>query len=256
MSRPIIDVHSHIGQTVTNGVGQGVEDWLAGMDKAGIAQALISVAAGGIQAEGLADTRRANEAIANAVREHPHRFPVGLAGIEVRHGQAGLAEVKRAREELGLKGLVFHPTFEGFGVDSTMFHSLLEALGTERSLVMVHATTDGRGNPTAIAAVASRFPHLQFLLGHPVFTQQQREQCVVAVAANANILLDLAYQSDPAITEFFVGEVGADRILFGSDAPYFDPGAVIASIEAASIKESDRELIFHGNAERLIDSLA
>jgi uncharacterized protein len=121
--------------------------------------------------------------------------------------------------------------------------------------VMVHATTDGRGSPTAIAAVARRFPHLQFLLGHPVFTPQQREQCVNAVAANANILLDLAYQADPAITEFFVSEVGADRILFGSDAPYYDPEAVIASIEAASISESDRELIFHGNAKRLIDSL-
>ena len=33
MSRPIVDAHSHIGRTVTNGVGQGVEDWLSAMDK-------------------------------------------------------------------------------------------------------------------------------------------------------------------------------------------------------------------------------
>lgn len=166
MSRPIVDAHSHIGRTVTNGVGQGVEDWLSAMDSAGIAQAIISVAAGGIQAEGLADTRRANDVIAQAVREHPARFPLGLAGVEVRHGEAGLAEVRRSREELGLNGLVFHPTFEGFGVDSAVFHSLLEALGTRRSLVLVHATTDGRGSPTAIAAVARRFPNLQIGRAH------------------------------------------------------------------------------------------
>ena len=55
-TRRIIDVHSHIGRTVTNGIGQDVETWLAKMDAAGIDQAIISVAAGGIQAEGLAES--------------------------------------------------------------------------------------------------------------------------------------------------------------------------------------------------------
>ena len=95
-ARRIIDVHSHIGRTVTNGIGQDVQTWLASMDAAGIDQAIISVAAGGIQAEGLADTRRANDVIADAVRKHPQRFPIGLASIEVRHGEAGIGEVRRA----------------------------------------------------------------------------------------------------------------------------------------------------------------
>src|SRR5258707_14919212 len=55
--RHVIDVHSHIGRTVSNGRGQDVQAWLAKMDAVGIAQAIISVAAGGVQAEGLLDTR-------------------------------------------------------------------------------------------------------------------------------------------------------------------------------------------------------
>jgi predicted TIM-barrel fold metal-dependent hydrolase len=250
--RHIIDAHSHIGRTIANGIGQDVESWLAAMDAAGISQSIISVAAGGLQAEGLADTKRANDVIAGAVKAHPDRFPIGLASIEVRHGEAGLVEVRRAMMELGLSGLVFHATFEGFGVESPVFETILKALAQGPALVLMHSTPDTRASPRAIAAVAERFPQIEFLLGHPVFTEDQRVQCVSAVQAHSNLNLDLAYQADSATTEFFVREVGAGRVLYGSDAPYFDPVQVIASIEVADITEADREQIFSGNAQRLI----
>jgi len=252
MPRQIIDTHSHIGTTITSGVGQDVDTWLRTMDAAGIAEAFISVAAGGLQAEGLADTRRQNDIVAQAVRSRPDRFPIGLAGIEVRHGEAGHAEVRRAVHDLGLKGLVFHATFEGFSVDSPAFHAVLGALGNQSALILLHSTPDGRANPHAISKVAERFPHLTFLLGHPVFTEDQRAQAANAVKTHANLHLDLAYQDDPKTTEFFVREAGADRVFYGSDAPYFEPAKVIASIEAANISDADRERIFSGNARRLI----
>jgi predicted TIM-barrel fold metal-dependent hydrolase len=252
MARTIIDTHSHIGTTITSGVGQDVGTWLKAMDAAGIGQSIISAAAGGIQARGLADTQAMNDIIANAVQERPDRFPIGLAGIEVRHGEAGHAEVRRALGELGLRGMVFHATFEGFSVDSPAFHAVLAAAGRAQALILLHSTPDGRANPTAIAAVAAKFPNLIFVLGHPVFTEDQRKQAATAVKLHANIHLDLAYQDDPKTTEFFVTEVGADRVFYGSDAPYFDPAKVIASIEAANISADDRERILSGNARKLI----
>jgi hypothetical protein len=255
MPRQIIDAHAHIGTTVASGVGQDVDGWLKAMDAAGIDQSIISVAAGGLQAGGLADTMRANDVIAQAVRGHPDRFPIGLASIEVRHGQAGHAEVRRALNELDLKGLVFHATLEGFSVDSPAFHAVLAAIGSRKALILLHSTPDGRANPNAIAAVAERFPHLEIVLGHPVFTDDQRQQAATQVKANPNLHLDLAYQDDPHTTEFFVREIGAERVLFGSDAPYFDPRRVIASIEAADVTDKDRDQIFSGTALRLIAEL-
>lgn len=252
MSRTLIDAHAHIGTTITSGVGQDVSTWLKAMDAAGIAQSIISVAAGGLQADGIADTRRMNDTIAGAVRNHPDRFPIGLAAIEVRHGEAGHAEVRRALGELGLKGLVFHATFEGFSVDLPAFHAVLSAIGSKPALILLHSTPDGRANPNAIAAVAAKFPHLTFQLGHPVFSADQRLQAVTQAKALPNLLLDLAYQDDPATTEYFVKEIGADRVLFGSDAPYFDPAKVAASIEAANISDADKQKVLSGNAAALI----
>lgn len=254
MARDVIDVHSHIGRTITSDVGQTLAEWTSRMDQSGITQAVLSVAAGGLQSGGIEDTRRANNGIAAAVADDPARFPLGLASVEVRHGAAAVAEVRRVFGDLGLSGLAFHATFEGFTVNSAAFDAVLSATDDRRGLVLVHATPDAKASPRSIAAVASRYPQLTFVMGHPVFTEGQRAEAVEAVLGAANVHLDVAYQADPATTEFFVREVGADRVFFGSDAPFFPPADVIRSIEEADISDEEREKIFAGNARILIDS--
>lgn len=255
MARTIIDVHSHVGHTITSDVGQTVDGWIALMAASGIGKSVLSVAAGGLQADGLADTRRANDGVAAAVAAHPDLFPVGLASVEVRHGAAGVAEVARAFDELGLKGLAFHATFEGFSVDSAAFGAVLDATGERRGLVLLHSTPDAKASPRGIAAVAARYPALTFVMGHPLFTDDQRAQAVEAVLTTPNVHVDIAYQADPATTEFFVREVGAGRVLFGSDAPFFPPADVIESVERADIDDAARDAIFSGNALALLASL-
>lgn len=255
MARTIIDVHSHVGRTITSDVGQTVEEWIALMAASGIDQSVLSVAAGGVQSEGIADTRRANDGVAAAVAARPDLFPVGLASVEVRHGAAGVAEVGRAFDELGLKGLAFHATFEGFSVDSRAFAAVLDATDGRRGLVLLHSTPDAKASPRAIAAVAQRYPALTFVMGHPLFSDDQKAQAVEAVLATPNVHVDIAYQADPATTEFFVREVGAGRVFFGSDAPFFPPADVIRSVDEAAISDADREAVLSGNARALLASL-
>lgn len=255
MARAIIDVHSHIGRTVSSDIGQTVEESMVLMSQSGIGQAIISVAAGGLATGGIEDTRRANDGIAVAVAANPMLFPLGLASVEVRHGATGVAEVGRAFDELGLRGLAFHTVFEGFSVDSAAFDAVLAATGDRRGLVLLHSNPDAMSNPRAIATVAVRYPNLTFVMGHPVFTDAQRSEAIEAVLHTANVHLDIAYQADPALTEFFVREVGASRVFFGSDSPFFPPADVIQSIEDADISDADRDRIFAGNAQAVIDSL-
>jgi predicted TIM-barrel fold metal-dependent hydrolase len=255
MTRTIIDVHSHVGHTITSNVGQTTDEWVTLMAESNVDQAVLSVAAGGQQDEGIVSTRRANDGIARAVATHAELFPVGLASVEVRHGAAAAAEVRRAFDELGLKGLAFHATFEGFTVGSAAFDAVLAATGDRRGLVLLHSTPNPQASPSAIAEVARRYPALTFIMGHPVFTDSQRIEAVAAVLGQDNVHLDVAFQDDPATTEFFVREVGAERVLFGSDAPFFAPTRVIESIERAQITEDDREAIFAGNARALFASL-
>jgi hypothetical protein len=50
-----------------------------------------------------------------------------------------------------------------------------------------------------------------------------------------------------------VRALGAERVLFGSDAPYRDPQDTIRSVEAARISDDAKERILYRNAIELID---
>ena len=49
-----------------------------------------------------------------------------------------------------------------------------------------------------------------------------------------------------------VGRVGAERFLFGSDYPVCSPGMNVGGVEYEPITDRERELIFAGNARRLL----
>ena len=53
--------------------------------------------------------------------------------------------------------------------------------------------------------------------------------------------------------ERFVKEVGADKVLFGSDIPFLEPAAEIAKIVYARISESDKKKILGLNMKRLLE---
>lgn len=254
-AREIVDVHAHIGRTVSSGIGQTTDGWLRTMDRVGIEASVLSVAAGGEQSQGLDDTRRANDVLAAARRDHPDRFIAALGSVEVRHGEPGLVEVARVMDELGFAGLAFHATFEGFSVDSAAFDAVLAAMGDREAVILLHSTSDAKASPAAIAQVAQRYPRLRFVLGHPVFTPAQREDAIEQLRANANLWLDIAYQDSPKTTTDFVQALGADRVLFGSDAPFFEPERVIASVESAEVSDDQRDAIFAGNTRRLFSGL-
>lgn len=55
-----------------------------------------------------------------------------------------------------------------------------------------------------------------------------------------------------AMLTYGVGRVGAERFLFGSDYPTCSPGMNVGGVEYTDISEADKDLIFYGNACRLL----
>jgi predicted TIM-barrel fold metal-dependent hydrolase len=66
-----------------------------------------------------------------------------------------------------------------------------------------------------------------------------------------NVFLDISLQGGHAFGAA-CEEVGADKLLYGSDAPYASPGSMKRIIEESSLAAADKELILGGNAARLL----
>jgi predicted TIM-barrel fold metal-dependent hydrolase len=54
--------------------------------------------------------------------------------------------------------------------------------------------------------------------------------------------------------EAVVKRFGAERLLFGTNLPTFNPGAAVTTVMYADIAEEDKSLIAAGNLRRLLES--
>ncbi|MDE0317973.1 MAG: amidohydrolase family protein [Candidatus Poribacteria bacterium] len=249
---PYFDVHCHIGMTVSRApvIGQSVGRCLARMASANVIGAIPCPTAGGPQARGVLDTRSQNDVIANACRKYPERFPIGLGVVEVRHEQAGVDELDRAMCDDGLVGFVCHPALSGHSLGGELY-AFLEVVAMHNGLCLLHQA----GSTQNIAAYAQRFPTITFIIGHVSMTKGGHLDAIAHCGKHDNIWFDVAQK--PAGDESWdlvhlVNNLGNDRIMFGSDLPYYDFRIVQAQIEAADLDDETKERIAYQNAVRLV----
>jgi predicted TIM-barrel fold metal-dependent hydrolase len=76
----------------------------------------------------------------------------------------------------------------------------------------------------------------------------------IQASKHGNVLADTSssWSILPGLIEWAVGEVGADRILSGTDTPaYFAPSQQ-ARIDRADLTDSEKRMILCDNAKRLL----
>ena len=256
--RPYIDVHSHVGATISRvpPIGQTTAVALARMASGGVTAAIPSVNPGPPQAGGVADTRRQSEVISRACKRFPDRFPIGLAYAHVQHLTAGVEELDRSLDEdEGIVGFVIHPMLSGHGWGKQV-HPFLEVVALAKGLVLLHADA---ASPE-IAEYAQRFPDVTFMCGDP-FTNRLNNAEEAKIPDN--VFIDIPqyrsalFPDHPADNRSFpldriIKIVGSDRLLFGSDLPYADFRFVQQEIEMANISEEDKDRIAYKNSVGLI----
>jgi len=247
--RPYIDAHAHIGESINSffyhadpplKVRQTTGRYLARMAATSIYAAITGCTAVGSPLEnGTMSIRHHNEVISRACRAFPDRFPIGLALVELRLGDAGVEEVDRAICEGGLSGVMFHPSSGKLGKE---IYPYVELASMYRGLCLLHA------KPAHIALLARRFPGATFFTD----AREGAEECVPL----DNVWFELTQRPKGPGTVWdlpdVVNKLGSERIVFGSDTPYFDYRVVQAMIEAAPVDEATKDRIAYQNAATLI----
>ena len=108
----------------------------------------------------------------------------------------------------------------------------------------------GESTPMQLAVLANRHPGATFICGH---TGGDWEQGVRAIRPCPNVYVDLG-GGDPVagFTEMTVRELGAERVLFGSDAGGRSYASQLAKVHGADISTADKRLIFGENFKRIL----
>jgi predicted TIM-barrel fold metal-dependent hydrolase len=183
--------------------------------------------------------REGNELVVDACRRHPDRL-IGFATVNPWYGEAAHDELRRAAAA-GLRGLILHPPLQGVVLADDLADGVVAVAGELGLPVYVPTGTPVHSLPLQLTELARRFPAVRFLMGHMGHTDFWIDS-IPAVAAAPNLYAEISYKQ-PHVIEDAVRTLGADRVVFGSDAPFNDLRLELEKFLAADLDDRERALV-------------
>ena len=206
----IVDCHTHWGICWESRDHGDPARWLEALDRHGVGRALVMPHGGLCR---LDECGRDNDTVAGLARRAPERIvPIGCAWPQMKCG--GVAEVMRCVEELGMRGLKFHPWLQGFSTADPDFQALCGLAGEMKVPVFFHDGTPCYCLSEQIGGLARRFPATRFVLGHAGLLWTWRS--ALEACRRPNVWLCLCGPSMRAI-EILCRQADTDRIVWGTD---------------------------------------
>jgi len=240
---PVVDCHGHVGPARGIDRDTSPEAMVALMDAIGITHSVVSglMFSPGVRLETM------NDWVAEFVREAPDRF-LGYCYLNPNYPEAIDAEIERCFDDLGFAGFKLHVDWNGYPYDSDRYTPVYEYASARRLPILAH--TWGDDAVRRLAAMARRYPDAMFLAGHSGAGDLAIN--IEEALRTPNLFLELTYSAGtPWGVERFVREVGAERVVWGSDSILFAQSHQVGKVAFARISEADKVAILGGNARRI-----
>ncbi len=172
-------------------------------------------------------------------------------------------EIKKELERLkaaGIKGIKIHPDYMETEVDSPKFDPIYKKCCELDMFVITHAGYDFyspnylHSTPEMILNVITKFPCLKIVAAHlGGFKCWDR---VLKLLCGKNIWLDTslicAPDADIELGRRVICEHNPDRLLFGSDTPWYGADSEKELLLSLDLDNELKEKIWHINAEKLL----
>lgn len=162
--------------------------------------------------------------------------------------------------KLGLKGLKFNPSLQGFYVNDEKFLEVCREADKYHLPVLIHTGPESAGKlrydmPLYIDDIAVEYPNLNIIIAHIGVRGFTSEQAIMVAEKNANVYVETSWASKALVKEA-ITKLGADKVIFGSDFPSGNPINELAKIkellDTKFINETEYHKITGGNILKLI----
>lgn len=242
----IIDCHCHMGYWHNFHVPyNSAEGILESMDALGINIACVAA-----HSSIGPDYRAGNDLVIGAVLRYPDRF-AGYATVNPNYAGDMKNELERCFAEPGMRGIKLHPGMHGRQVDSKSYCVAYETADKRNCPILIHVW--GRGDVAAVDKLAGQYPGTGFIMGHAGGEIKAMEDATDVVNRHENVYVDLAVSmANEGNVEWFVKEMGSQKVLFGSDMPFLDPRPTFGRVAFAGISVEDKRNVFGLNMKRLL----
>ncbi|MDP9365034.1 MAG: amidohydrolase family protein [Chloroflexota bacterium] len=254
----LIDAHMHFGTdpaiaehlTVPDLIYDDADSLIATLDHYGIAQVLLLPPDRVLNPPRDFDFREANEAVARAAARYPDRIR-GAMRLNPLFGEEFVWEtVRYFVEERGLRGIKLVARADFYNPASLkVMGPVYEAAGHYGIAVLFHSGHPSRDLPSLQAHGAKHYPQTKVVLAH-MGLHDYLQEAIIACKEVPNVYADMS-QAWPYDIKAFVSAVGAEKLMYGSDAPFQSPLVERVKVEECRFTDRQLEQIFVENARHV-----
>jgi predicted TIM-barrel fold metal-dependent hydrolase len=253
----IWDVHSHLESLPGDTPEERMEILVRHMDRLGIERLILSQGFGENMSHPTPDqVRQENDRAMRAVRHFPDRA-YGSVFLSPDNVDFCLQEFDRCVRDgpmVSIGELQTDVLCSSAALDPIAERAIsLKVPMLQHTWIKATGNEPGESTPYDLVELAKRHPQAQFVCGH---TGGNWELGIRAIRDTKNVYAEIG-GSDPTsgFTEMAVRELGADRVIYGSDVGGRSFASQVAKVIGAEISDSAKELILGGNLRRLLQPI-
>ncbi len=246
----VIDAHAHIGHE--GGEGTGFIHCPASDADAMFERAKLM----GIDAMCISsfvaiwvDDVVGNEITYRAMKKYP-RFYHGYAGLSPQYVTDWKRELRKLYVRQRMEGMKpYHPR-TNIPYNDRLWYPWYEYGNRRRLYALIHPS------PNVVAEindVAPKFPEITWIIAHSGGSFRDARMGVEMARKNPNVVLEITLTAVTyRVIEYMAREIGADRVLFGTDQPMRDPIPQFGWMAYCHCTPAEKRKMFGLNMQRIM----
>lgn len=233
-----IDAHSHVGFFGGwSNVGITPEEMIAQMDEYNVEKTVIA-------------TYPIKESI-EAADKYPDRL-IGAAWVNPNEPSA-VDTIKEAVKNHGFKAVKLHPLFHSYLPNDECVFPIAELAGELDIPLMIHTGHPPYSLPWSVAQLADIYPEVKMVMIHMGHGNGMYVQAAIDMAKKyPNLYLETSGMPMHTKIKEAYEDVGADRIMWGLDAPFHHPTVEMQRTIVSGLTDKQLEDVFYNNAKKLL----
>jgi predicted TIM-barrel fold metal-dependent hydrolase len=246
VKRDIIDLHVHHGNINPVPAGtQTAEGIIRNMDRCGINASMVTSLW-----SYFGEVKRGNKAVSEACARYPGRL-FGYLTLDPKYPEEIQSEFRLYGDNSSFRGIKL---VSAHGVDiADKRHDMIFSFADKKGwFFLCHAS----GDASKWEKICNTYKNARFIVAHQGASDPNNPATVRLAELTRkckNLYLDCASSAMiPGALERLAAITGADHLTYGSDYPMFDFGYETGRIFCSSLTEEEKNLIFYGNAKKLL----
>ena len=190
-----------------------------------------------------------NEMVREVVERIPNAWALYWANPRYERSTDSAREYLDHPKFLGVK---LHPLLDAFLPADPAVLPFAELAAEREVPVLIHSGHAPFSLPWSIEELAVAVPRCKIVMAHMGHGNIVYINAAIEVAARQpNVWLETSGMPSHTKIGSAVRRLGVERVMYGSDAPFHDPGSEIRKLEASGVDEAELRELLYGSARSL-----